>query len=175
MNRGAILNPAVQDHNTIVKAGESVLVYNNQPVAGTENRYKGLTYIEYYINELADQLILKELIAAGYDQTDLPGYGKRPTPTFSWTPGYEQAGEYDITLTAFDGINTASQTVKVSVDNVNRKPMVYKIMTKENGKSVSGHQWNTVEPGENFNFEFLVPKLRLGQETWRGDVAFLRF
>jgi Concanavalin A-like lectin/glucanases superfamily/HYDIN/CFA65/VesB-like, Ig-like domain/Disaggregatase related repeat/Putative Ig domain len=156
VNRGVILNPAVQDHNTIVKAGESVLMYNGQPVVGTENRYKGLTYIEYYINELADQLILKELIAAGYDQTDLPGYGKRPTPTVSWTPGYEQAGEYDITLTASDGMNTASQTVKVSVSNVIRKPVIYHLMVKKDGQSVSGHLWETIEPGENFNFEFYV-------------------
>ena len=156
VNRGTILNPAVQDHNTIVKAGESVLMYNGQPVAGTENRYKGLTYIEYYINELADQLILKELIAAGYDQTDLPGYGKRPKPTFSWTPGYEQAGEYDIIFTASDGTNTASQTVKVSVSNVNRKPLIYPAMLKDDGQSVSGHLWETVEPGESFNFKFYV-------------------
>ncbi|MBW2738748.1 MAG: LamG domain-containing protein, partial [Deltaproteobacteria bacterium] len=156
VNRGAILNPAVQDHNTIVKAGESVLMYNNLPVSGTENRYKGLTYIEYYINELADQLILKELLANGYDQTDLPGYGKRPEATFSWTPGYEQTGEYEITFTASDGINTASQTVKVNVTNINRKPLIYPSMIKENGLTVSGHQWETVEPGENFNFEFYV-------------------
>ena len=30
------------------------------------------------------------------------------------------------------------------------------MMIKENGQSVSGHQWETVEPGENFNFEFYV-------------------
>ena len=156
VNRSAILDPAVQDHNTIVKAGESVLMYNSQPVAGTENRYKGLTYIEYYINELADQLILKELIKAGYDQTDLPGYGKKPKPTFSWTPGYEQAGEYNITFSASDGTNTASQTVRANVSDINRKPLIYHIMVKENGQSVSGHLWETVEPGENFNFEFYV-------------------
>jgi len=156
VNRGAILNPAVQDHNTIVKAGESVLMYNGQPVAGTENRYKGLTYIEYYINELADQLILKELIKAGYDQTDLPGYGKRSEPTFSWTPGYEQTGEYDITFTASDGINTVSQTVNIKVSNINRKPLIYHIMEKKDGQSVSGHQWETIEPGKSFYFEFYV-------------------
>ena len=156
VNRGAILDPAVQDHNTIVKAGESILMYNGQPVVGTENRYKGLTYIEYYINELADQLILKELIKAGYDQTDLPGYGKRPKPTFSWTSGYEQAGEYDITFTVSDGINTASQTVKIKVSNTIRNPSIYHLMVKEDEQSVSGHLWETVEPGKNFNFEFYV-------------------
>ena len=156
VNRGAILNFAIQDHNTIVKTGESVLIYSGQPVAGTENRYKGLTYIEYYINELGDQLILKELIEAGYDQTDLPGYGKRPKPTFSWTPGYEQAGEYNITFTASDGADIISQTVKVSVDNTNRKPLINHALVKENGQSVSGHQFEIVEPGENFNFEFYV-------------------
>ncbi|MCD4811496.1 DNRLRE domain-containing protein [bacterium] len=159
VNRGTILNPAVQDHNTIVKTGESVLMYNNQPVAGTEDRYKGLTYIEYYINELADQLILKELIAAGYNQTDLPGYGKRPTPTVSWTPGYEQTGEYDITFTVSDGTNSVSQTVKVNVGNTNRKPSIYHMMNRDNGTVVSGHRWETVEPGENFNFEFYVKDL----------------
>ena len=92
------------DAGMIVKHGKSVLTYNGSDVQGTEDRYKGYTYIEYYINEIADQLILKELLANGYDHTDLPGYGIEVKPTVNWTPGYDKAGTYPVTITATDGI-----------------------------------------------------------------------
>ncbi len=41
---------------------------------------------------------------------------------FSWRPGYDQAGEYSITFSAKDGHDEVSQTVKITVTNVNRAP-----------------------------------------------------
>ncbi|MEW6427388.1 MAG: putative Ig domain-containing protein [Thermodesulfobacteriota bacterium] len=40
----------------------------------------------------------------------------------TWTPGYDQAGVYDIDFTAGDGTWTGSTTVRVTVTNVNRAP-----------------------------------------------------
>lgn len=45
------------------------------------------------------------------------------TRTFSWTPGYAQAGGYSVTFTASDGMLSASQTVAITVNNVNRSPV----------------------------------------------------
>ena len=142
------------DAGMIVKHGESVLTYDGNDVQGTEDRYKGYTYIEYYINEIADQLILKELIANGYDHTDLPGYGIAVKPTVNWTPGYDEAGTYPITITANDGSQTITKQVTITVQDQNRAPYIYSGMYKEDGTSMSGHQTNFVEVGQRLYFEF---------------------
>ena len=43
--------------------------------------------------------------------------------TFSWTPGYQQAGEYSVTFTVSDGKESAKITVPIKVENVNRPPV----------------------------------------------------
>lgn len=43
--------------------------------------------------------------------------------TFSWTPTYEQAGVYTITFKVSDGRLSASQAVKITVNNVDRAPV----------------------------------------------------
>lgn len=46
------------------------------------------------------------------------------TSTFTWTPGYEQSGEYEVTFTNTDPAGlTASQTAKITVTHVNRTPV----------------------------------------------------
>ena len=44
--------------------------------------------------------------------------------TFTWTPTYEQAGSYDVTFTVSDGAATDSETITISVGNVNRAPVL---------------------------------------------------
>ncbi len=44
--------------------------------------------------------------------------------TFNWTPTYDQAGEHDVTFTASDGTNTGSETITITVNNVNRPPAI---------------------------------------------------
>lgn len=44
------------------------------------------------------------------------------TKTFSWTPNFNQQGNYTITFTANDGVNTATLNVNITVVNVNRPP-----------------------------------------------------
>jgi len=54
-------------------------------------------------------------ISAGADFND-------QTLTFTWTPGYDQAGTYGVTFTASDGTASDSETITITVNNVNRGP-----------------------------------------------------
>ncbi len=49
---------------------------------------------------------------------------------FVWTPGYDQAGSYSVTVTVTDGTATTSETVPVTVVNVNRAPTLTAIGAK---------------------------------------------
>ncbi len=46
------------------------------------------------------------------------------TQTFTWTPGYDQWGNYSVTFTVGDGVATDTVTVAITVTNVNRAPTV---------------------------------------------------
>jgi hypothetical protein len=46
------------------------------------------------------------------------------TGVFSWTPGYDQAGSYDVTSTVSDGSLTDSETITITVTNMNRVPVL---------------------------------------------------
>ncbi len=151
------LNPEdAGDVHSIVKWGDSVLTYNGMPVPGTENRYHGYTYIEYYIHELADRLILDEIYKNGLNETELPGYGRTPGPVFIWSPDYDQAGDYDFTVHASDGTTMVSETIHVRVEDVNRAPYIYHMLTDAEGKSISIHRRQTIEPGDQFFVKFHV-------------------
>jgi hypothetical protein len=44
------------------------------------------------------------------------------TGTFNWTPGYDDAGEYTLTVTASDGNFNISSNINITVNQVNRAP-----------------------------------------------------
>ncbi|RQV99611.1 MAG: tandem-95 repeat protein, partial [Calditrichaeota bacterium] len=46
------------------------------------------------------------------------------TGAFSWTPGYDQSGNYEITVTVSDGNLTDSKIMVVTVNHVNRTPVL---------------------------------------------------
>jgi hypothetical protein len=62
--------------------------------------------------------------------------------TFSWRPGFDQAGDYQISVTVSDGEAEASTAFKVSVQNKNRAP------------SISGGGSVTVTAGETARLSF---------------------
>ncbi len=64
--------------------------------------------------------------ALSYSTTGLPAGATftASTRTFSWTPTYSQSGNYNVTFTASDGTLTASQTITISVGNVDRPPVL---------------------------------------------------
>ncbi len=68
----------------------------------------------------------------GYSAAPLPaGASFNPTTrTFTWTPGYEQAGRYTVTFTVSDGSLADSEAVVIDVANVNRPPVFSPIGSK---------------------------------------------
>ncbi|WP_029917607.1 putative Ig domain-containing protein [Pelobacter seleniigenes] len=49
------------------------------------------------------------------------------TRAFSWTPGFGAAGDYAVTFTVNDGSATDSETVTITVNNVNQAPVLNSI------------------------------------------------
>ena len=60
--------------------------------------------------------------------------------TFTWTPGFNQAGDYEVTFTVTDGEAGDSETVSISVNNVNRAPVLADIGDQEvdEGQELAG-------------------------------------
>src|SRR2546428_53866 len=53
------------------------------------------------------------------------------TRTFSWTPGFDQAGTYaGVTFTVSDGTAPASETIAIAIANTNRAPVLAAIGNK---------------------------------------------
>ena len=67
------------------------------------------------------------------------------TREFKWTPNYEEAGVYNVTFSASDGITSTDVPVKITVNNVNRKPVLDPIMVQTTNEmqqlqfTISGH------------------------------------
>ncbi|MBU0456714.1 MAG: Ig-like domain-containing protein [Nanoarchaeota archaeon] len=52
------------------------------------------------------------------------------TQKFSWTPGYDQAGNYQVTFKVSDGLAEDSETITITVNNVNQGPQLNPIGDK---------------------------------------------
>jgi len=59
-----------------------------------------------------------------YSAAVLPDGADFSDQIFSWTPGYDQTGSYDITFTASDGTDQDTETVTITVSNLNRAPVL---------------------------------------------------
>ncbi|HUU19401.1 MAG TPA: putative Ig domain-containing protein [Sedimentisphaerales bacterium] len=64
-----------------------------------------------------------------YSVSSLPNGAVFASP-FTWTPSYDQAGTYLVTFTADDGQAQDSETITITVVNVNRAPMLTTIGNK---------------------------------------------
>ncbi len=49
---------------------------------------------------------------------------------FTWQTGYDSAGEYDVTVTVGDGTDTTEETLILTVENVNRAPVIVDVLQK---------------------------------------------
>jgi len=49
---------------------------------------------------------------------------------FTWETTYDDAGEYLVTVSVSDGVDVTSQQVTVSIENVNRPPVIFDIIQK---------------------------------------------
>jgi hypothetical protein len=63
--------------------------------------------------------------ALTFSATNLPARAKFADGTFTWTPAFDQAGSYTVTVSVTDGKLTTSQNVKITVTNTNAKTKVY--------------------------------------------------
>ncbi|MFA5794301.1 MAG: SDR family NAD(P)-dependent oxidoreductase [Candidatus Brocadiia bacterium] len=83
------------------------------------------------VNE--DQLLTFTLSATDLDGDSIT-YSMTPVPTgavlnemtgvFTWTPDYTQAGSYTVTFTATANLLTDTKTITITVDNVDRSPVL---------------------------------------------------
>ncbi len=62
--------------------------------------------------------------------------------SFSWTPGYDQSGEYNINISVSDGTIESTLQVPVTVNNLNREP------------SITGPPRGTVQVGQTLSLNF---------------------
>ena len=62
--------------------------------------------------------------AITYSASDLPSGASFVSQNFTWTPTYDQAGTYQVTFAASDGENEDTETVTITVSNVNRAPVL---------------------------------------------------
>ncbi len=65
-----------------------------------------------------------------YSAQNLPAGATFVGQTFSWTPNYNQAGSYQVTFIASDGKSQDSKTITITVNNVNRPPVLATIGNK---------------------------------------------
>ncbi len=65
--------------------------------------------------------------AITYSATSLPSGAALSGSSFSWTPGYSQSGTYQVTFTASDGTDQDSEIITITVNNVNRDPVLASI------------------------------------------------
>ena len=50
---------------------------------------------------------------------------------FTWQTDYDSAGTYQVTVSASDGKDTVDQTFTMTVDNMNRPPVILDIVQKK--------------------------------------------
>jgi hypothetical protein len=68
--------------------------------------------------------------AITYSAQNLPSGAAFAGQTFNWTPAYNQSGTYQVTFIASDGQAQDSETITISVENVNRAPVLNSIGNK---------------------------------------------
>lgn len=62
-----------------------------------------------------------------YSVQNLPSGASFASQRFSWTPAYNQAGTYQVTFTVSDGQAQDSETITITVENVNQAPVLSRV------------------------------------------------
>ncbi len=70
-----------------------------------------------------------------YSATNLPNGASLSGQSFSWTPGFDQAGSHQVTFVASDGQAQDAETVTITVANVNRAPTLNGIGDRSVGEN----------------------------------------
>lgn len=72
----------------------------------------------------------QDAVSYSVDDSPLKQYFNMQTLTFNWTPTYEDAGTYQMTFRATDGDKESAETITITVNNVNRIPVLHPISDK---------------------------------------------
>lgn len=110
-------NPAVvtQSGTVTVTNKKPVFAAATQTLTGNENAALALTVVATD----GDNDVLT------YSATGLPtGATLSTAGAFAWTPSFTQAGTYAVVITASDGSETATMTLNITVNDVNRAPTI---------------------------------------------------
>jgi hypothetical protein len=65
-----------------------------------------------------------------YSARNMPAGATFSGSTFTWKPTYDQAGSYSVTFVASDGSRESTQTITITVNNINRAPVLSPIGNK---------------------------------------------
>ncbi|MFO7766739.1 MAG: putative Ig domain-containing protein [Pelovirga sp.] len=110
------------EFSNLVHSPAAVAV-NNPPVfdpIGNKTVIEGalLTFVVAATDEDGDSL--------NFTTSELPGGAEfsTTTQTFSWIPGMNQAGNYNVSFTVSDGQASDSETISIAVTNVNQAPVL---------------------------------------------------
>ena len=78
------------------------------------------------------------------------------TQTFSWTPTFNQAGDYTMTCNVSDGRDSASETFTITVENVNRAPKLdpIKDVSVDEGDTITLNPTATDLDDDTFTFSY---------------------
>ncbi|MBN1805944.1 MAG: putative Ig domain-containing protein [Sedimentisphaerales bacterium] len=97
-----------------------------------------------------------------YSAIGLPSGATLTNQTFSWTPSYTQAGSYAVTFRASDGNTIDSETITITVKNINRAPVLGVISDQSvNENALLSFSVNATDP-DNQSLIFSVSSLPNG-------------
>jgi PAS domain S-box-containing protein len=150
-----------QEYRMVRADGEIIWIYDFTVIV--RNEYGEITHYDGYILDITERKKLEESLkenealsitvsAADEDTDNKLTYSAEGLPSgatfdaqsgvLSWTPGFDQAGDYSVTFKVSDGKEEASATANLTVENVNRAPQI------------SGPSSETVQAGESLSFSY---------------------
>jgi hypothetical protein len=88
---------------------------------------------------------------------------------FSWKPGFEQAGDYNVTFKLNDGFQDVTVSSAVTVENVNRKPEISGPSSKEAEEGQSVQASFSASDADNDNLTFTADGLPSGASIDSGS------
>ncbi len=113
----------VSDGNHSDSQTVTITVFNmNQPpiltAVGNKNASEDqlLTFAVSATDPEGDEIV--------YSVTSLPNGAAFSNETFIWIPNYDQSGTYSLTISASDGTLIDSETITITVNNINRVPVI---------------------------------------------------
>ncbi len=131
----------------------------NQTANITVNHVNRTPVLELPVNQTIDEnMPLSYLIPAGsdpdaedqnnltYSVENLPAGAtfNSDTRTISWTPGFDQAGTYELLIKLTDGIISVEKPLQIAVNNVNRPPQIEVVAQQ------------SINENESFNYTFQI-------------------